>query len=113
MRERSPMKKLLTLPLCSLLACSQLKAEDRSEVSERLSNAAVVLKEIANIPDKGIPKDLLDKCTCVAVIPSMKKGGFVVGGNYGKGAISCRTKNGVGPWSSPSMLLIGGGSFGL
>jgi len=71
------------------------------------------MKEISDIPEKGIPRDLLNKSACVVVIPSMKKAGFVFGGNYGKGAISCRTKQGEGPWSPPSMVLVGGGSFGL
>src|SRR5262249_9606270 len=53
------------------------------------------------------------KCSCVAVIPSLKKGGFVLGVAYGKGALSCRTSDGTGPWSPPSMLLLEGGSFGL
>jgi lipid-binding SYLF domain-containing protein len=72
-----------------------------------------VLKEIAGIPEKSIPTDLLDKCTCVAVIPSLKKGGFIFGAAYGKGVISCRTNNGEGPWSAPSMIDLKGGSFGL
>ena len=107
------MKKLLTAAVSSILFCSPVPASDKSDVTERLANAATVLKEIADIPDKGIPKDLLDKCACVAVIPSMKKGGFIFGANYGRGAISCRTKGGDGPWSPPSMLLLEGGSFGL
>jgi lipid-binding SYLF domain-containing protein len=84
-----------------------------SEVNDRVVRAAVVLREVADIPEKGIPKDLLDKSACVAVIPSMKKAAFIFGGNYGKGVISCRTNNGTGPWSAPSMMMIGGGSFGL
>lgn len=84
-----------------------------SEVNDRVIRAVIVLREIAAAPDKGIPKDLLDKCACVAIIPSVKKGGFIVGGDYGRGVISCRTQNGIGPWSAPSMLMIGGGSFGL
>ena len=104
------MKKILLITF--LLVPSSLLAEDRGTISERLSNAATVMTEIMSIPEKGIPKELLDTCTCVVVIPSMKKAGFVVGGNYGKGAISCRTKT-TGKWSGPSMVLIGGGSFGL
>jgi len=83
------------------------------EVGDRAVAAASVLKEVMGIPEKGIPGDLLDKCTCVAVIPSMKKAGFIVGGAYGKGVISCRTNEGKGPWSAPSMLLLQGGSIGL
>jgi lipid-binding SYLF domain-containing protein len=101
------------LALCFGLAAAPLRADNKSDVEERLANAATVLKEVADIPEKGIPHELLDKCTCVAVIPSMKKAGFIFGGNYGKGALSCRTRDGSGPWSSPSMLLVGGGSFGL
>jgi len=93
-----------------LLQASLLGA---GEVEDRVVSAAIVLKEIANAPDSGIPKDLLDRCSCVAVIPGMKKGGFIFGANYGKGVLSCRTDNGNGPWSAPSMLMLQGGSFGL
>jgi len=109
------MKKALILALIfaigSVVAPSW--AQERSEVADRVVGAAVVLKEIMDTPDKAIPQDLLDRCQCVAVIPSMKKGAFFIGGNYGKGVISCRTDNGNGPWSSPSMVMMGGGSFGL
>jgi lipid-binding SYLF domain-containing protein len=109
------MKKVLILTLILMLGSvvATARAQERSEVADRVVSAAVVLKEIMDTPDKAIPQDLLDKCQCVAVIPSMKKGAFFIGGNYGKGVISCRTDNGNGPWSSPSMLMIGGGSFGL
>ena len=105
------MKKLLFLVAIGLLIPSFSFAAN--DVNDRVVRAAVVLREITQAPDKGIPQDLLDKSTCVAVIPGMIKGGFIVGGNYGKGLMSCRTDMGDGPWSSPSMLLVGGGSFGL
>jgi len=107
------MKKLGAVALSLVFLSRTGLASDQSEVAERLSNAATVLKEISAIPEKGIPKDLIDRCACVAVIPSMKKGGFILGVNYGKGALSCRTGDGTGPWSPPSMLLLEGGSFGL
>ena len=108
------MKKLMVVVVMGSLGCSFLSAAEKtSEVNDRVVRAAIVLKEIANIPETGIPKDLLDKCTCVAVIPGMKKAGFIFGANYGKGIMSCRTNNGDGPWSAPSMFLLTGGSFGL
>src|SRR5437867_2848098 len=107
------MKRILAFASVCILGQSLSLADEKSEVFERREKSAVVLKEIMDVPEKGIPKELLDKSTCVAVIPSMKKAGFIFGGNYGKGAISCRTKDGNGPWSAPSMLTIGGGSFGL
>jgi SH3 domain-containing YSC84-like protein 1 len=111
LEEDDSMKKALLLALACATTQVSL-ADDQSAVSDRLVNSTVVLREIMDIPE-GIPKDLLDKCACVAVIPSMKKGGFVFGANYGKGAISCRTNAGEGPWSPPSMVLLTGGSFGL
>jgi lipid-binding SYLF domain-containing protein len=95
--------------VCFALCCSALAGE----VQDRVVRSAIVMKEIADIPETGIPEDLLNKCTCVAVIPSMKRAGFIFGGNYGKGVMSCRLNKGEGPWSAPSMFLIQGGSFGL
>ncbi|MBI2822884.1 MAG: lipid-binding SYLF domain-containing protein [Acidobacteria bacterium] len=108
------MKRIFTL-LAVLFLCplAVSAGDDKSKVGDRLISSAAVLREIAGMPDTGIPQDLLDKSVCVVVIPSMKKGGFIFGGNYGKGAISCRTNMGDGPWSFPSMVLLGGGSFGL
>jgi SH3 domain-containing YSC84-like protein 1 len=104
-------KKLILLGATALLGSSFLMAA--GAVNDRVVHAAVVLKEIAEAPDSSIPRDLLDKCACVAIIPGMKKGGFIFGANYGKGLMSCRTNSGEGPWSAPSMLLLQGGSFGL
>ena len=105
------MKKFVFPILFGLISASSLIAG--SKVNDRVVRAAIVLKEITQTPDKGIPQDLLDKSSCVAVIPGMKKGGFIFGGNYGKGLMSCRTDNGDGPWSAPSMFSLQGGSFGL
>jgi lipid-binding SYLF domain-containing protein len=90
-----------------------LSSAGAGEVNDRVVRGAIVLKEISQTSDNSIPKDLLDKCVCVAVIPGMKRAGFIFGGNYGKGLMSCRTDSGSGPWSAPSMLLLEGGSFGL
>jgi len=109
-------KKLLIFAVVGILGLSYALADESKAsktVGDRVVAAAVVLKEIAGIPEKSIPTDLLDKCTCVAVIPSLKKGGFIFGAAYGKGVISCRTNNGEGPWSAPSMIDLKGGSFGL
>jgi SH3 domain-containing YSC84-like protein 1 len=80
--------------------------------AERLQAATENLHEIMNAGDKGIPQDLLTKASCVVVIPNLKKGGFIVGGQYGKGFFTCRKPNGVG-WSAPGSIRISGGKFGL
>ena len=110
------MKKLLIFAAIGILGLPYALADEKkasNTVGDRVVAAAVVLKEIAGIPEKGIPMDLLNKCVCVAVIPSMKKGGFIFGASYGKGVIACRTNNAEGPWSAPSMIQLKGGSFGL
>jgi lipid-binding SYLF domain-containing protein len=72
--------------------------------------AADVLNEIQAAPDAGIPQEVLGSAECVAVVPSMLKGGFFVGGKYGRGLASCRTPKG---WSAPAFFTVTGGSFGL
>jgi SH3 domain-containing YSC84-like protein 1 len=97
-----------------LLAASSLFAvssKDRTEVSNRLNEASTVFGEIMGAPDKGIPRDLLSKARCVVVVPGLKKAAFVVGGQYGKGFITCRGA-GAG-WSAPGSVRLEGGSFGF
>jgi lipid-binding SYLF domain-containing protein len=72
------------------------------------------MQEILKAPDKGIPKSALDGAKCVIVIPSMMRAAFVIGGNYGRGVMTCRTGDDFkGPWSPPVMMASGGGSFGF
>jgi lipid-binding SYLF domain-containing protein len=84
-----------------------------SKEMERLHRASQVFAAIMNAPDQTLPRNLLDRSECVAVIPSMLKGGLVFGGRYGRGVVSCRKSGGAGEWGPPSMLTLGGGSFGL
>jgi lipid-binding SYLF domain-containing protein len=77
---------------------------------ERLQESAAVLSEVMNIPEEGIPRDLLKKSECIVIIPSMKKGAFGIGGNYGRGCLLCRIEN---KWSPPVMVSMAGGSIGF
>jgi lipid-binding SYLF domain-containing protein len=67
---------------------------------------------MTEISDSGIPRELIDKSQCIIVIPSLKQGGFIVGGRVGRGFMSCRHESGKG-WSSPAAVRTEGGSFGL
>lgn len=80
--------------------------------AERLAESALVLKEVMEAPDKGIPADLLKKAQCVIVVPGLKKVGLVVGGKYGRGFLVCRNAE-TGAWIAPAALRIEGGSFGF
>jgi lipid-binding SYLF domain-containing protein len=98
---------MLFLP-CLLPLCAQEKE------AERLKESYTVMKEILGTPDKGIPRDLLDKSECVVVFPSVKKAAFIVGASYGRGVITCRSgEEFKGPWSAPAMFALEGASFGL
>src|SRR5579872_3611161 len=99
---------LVLLGSCSLPLCAQEKE------NARLKESYDVLKEIQGTPDKGIPKDLLEKAKCVIVFPSVKKAAFIVGGEYGRGAITCRSgPNFKGSWSAPAMFALEGASIGF
>lgn len=78
--------------------------------AHRAESAATILDEIMAAPDKGIPEEVLGSAKCVAVVPTLLKGGFVVGGAHGKGMATCRTRDG---WSGPAPFTMTGGSFGL
>jgi lipid-binding SYLF domain-containing protein len=106
-------KAAAMIPVLVLLATSLSWAQGQTKEADRLSAAATAFQEIMDTPDSSIPTDLLERCECVAIIPSMKKGGFIVGGRYGKGLVSCRQGDGQGPWGPPAMIALGGGSFGL
>jgi SH3 domain-containing YSC84-like protein 1 len=83
---------------------------DESKAVDRVRAAAEVVDEIMSAPDKGIPEEVMGSAQCVAVVPSMLKGGFIVGARYGRGVASCRTPKG---WSAPAFFTIKGGSFGF
>jgi lipid-binding SYLF domain-containing protein len=124
------MKTLLTLvfsgALAALVGCSHQAhntsrgteaskanmsetAKDRQEALDRLNDSSKILEELMGTPESTIPEWVLSKAQCVMVIPSMVKGGFVVGGQHGRGAATCRNN---GRWSAPQMVTITGGSWG-
>jgi len=84
---------------------------DNEDVVDRVYSAREVYKELTNVPDRETPDQLLEGCRCIAVIPHVVKGAFIVGARYGKGVVSCRDAE--GKWSPPAFLTIGGGSLGL
>lgn len=93
------------------LAGTVLLAETEEE--ERLNSSAEVLQEILNIPD-ALPKELLNKAECVAIMPSVKKFALGIGGSYGKGVLVCRTgQKFTGPWGAPAMYRLEGASIGF
>ena len=107
------MLKPMMSSVLALAIALPLAAVDNKKETERLENCGLVLKEILDIPD-DIPQDLLDKAECVIVYPSVLKAAFVIGGSYGRGAMTCRTgEHFTGPWSAPTMMALEGISGGF
>ena len=100
--------RLALLPLMPLA----LDAADLTEATRRLDDSAAVFQEVMQISDRAIPQALLDRAECTVIIPSLKKGAFILGGKYGRGFASCRGKGGAG-WGPPAGIRVEGGSFGF
>jgi lipid-binding SYLF domain-containing protein len=102
--------KQFTVKAALFLSVAAIAAAETAP--ERLTAAAEVFQEIMATPDKAIPQDLLAKAQCVIIIPGLKKGAFVVGGQYGRGFAECRKDDGFG-WGAPGAVRAEGGSVGL
>jgi lipid-binding SYLF domain-containing protein len=109
-QQRALCALLLVLALGLTMGVSAQKKSKRvNDAARHASDAAQVFTQIMNTPDKGIPKELLDKAEAIAVFPGVVKAAFIIGGRGGQGVISRRIKNG---WSAPAFFNVGGGSFG-
>lgn len=106
------MKRILVVCLVLALGGVCFGADEKSDKKavDRVQAAANVLNEIQGAPDQGIPSEILSSAECVAVMPSMLKGGFIVAAHYGRGVASCRNQKG---WSAPAFFVVEGGSVGF
>ena len=105
---------VLMVGILALAPVTFASDHDRAKKEEeRIANSSTVMGEILNVPD-NIPRDLMDKARCVVVMPSVIKAAFIVGGDYGRGTMVCRTgTNFSGPWGAPAMYALEGGSIGF
>jgi lipid-binding SYLF domain-containing protein len=105
------MRKPILVVCLGLLIAATVYAANKEQ--ERLENSGVVMQEIMDLPD-SIPQQVMQKAECVIVFPSVLKAAFVVGASYGRGAMVCRTGAEFnGPWGSPAMYALEGGSVGF
>jgi lipid-binding SYLF domain-containing protein len=105
------MLKKLSFTVCFMLLAVVAYAANKEQ--KRLENSGVVMQEIMNTPE-NIPQEVIEKADCVIVFPSVLKAAFVIGASYGRGAMVCRTgEHFRGPWGSPAMYALEGGSVGF
>jgi len=107
------MRKFVIASVTLLASSVALSAAMSRGQEKRLREAADVLYELHATPDKDIPGDLWEKAECVVVIPSVKKAAFVIGGEYGKGVMSCRDSAAPRGWTAPAFMMLAKGSFGF
>src|SRR5438477_1569126 len=100
------MKWIMVTGFAVFTAASTLAANP----DHRIEHAASAFQDVMRTPDKGIPRDLLERANCIVIVPGLKKGAFGFGGKYGRGFATCR---GRGGWSAPGGVRIEGASFGL
>ena len=103
------MRRVAALLVVSLVGTISPTAQ--SDEAQRISEAITVLSEIMRADDQSVPRGIMQKAEGIAIFPSLLKGGFIVGGQRGRGNLSARDPK-TGAWSSPAFLTITGGSFG-
>ncbi len=112
MSQSRVIRRITIFVIAIILSCPTFAANESRE-QKRLEVCGQVFKEIMDIPD-GLPKDLLNKAECVIVIPSVLKFAIGFGGDFGRGAITCRTgEHFTGPWSSPALFALEGANIGF
>lgn len=104
------MKKMLVFLCVATITACAYAASSRADLNDRLEKARLVIDQLSQTPDRGVPNSIIKQAVCVAVVPSLKKAAFVVGGQYGQGVATCRTGHG---WSAPVFIRMAGGSFGF
>ena len=105
------MKVRTWAPLMWALSVGTAAAAISTAETTRLNDAATVVQELRDMPEKGIPDELWSRARCVVVIPSLKKAAFGIGGEYGRGVMSCRRQD--SGWSAPLFMQLAKGSWGL
>jgi lipid-binding SYLF domain-containing protein len=103
-------KTIAAICFCLLLTSTAFAASSREDLQARIDAAKTVVNQVMAAQDRSIPLNILEQATCVAVVPGLKKGAFVFGGQYGQGVVTCRTGHG---WSAPVFIRMAGGSFGF
>jgi lipid-binding SYLF domain-containing protein len=99
--------------LSAVMVLPLFAQHETDEHTKRIREATMVLNEVMGAGDKSIPQDLLERAQCVGIVPNLKRAGFIIGGKYGKGVLTCRTTTSSSGWSAPSTIRIEGGSIGL
>ena len=110
--KRIPLVLLLVATCAAMTASFAFAASDEevAQQAKKLTEGTAVYHELIQAPDKAVPKELLERCKCIAVLPGVVKAAIGYGARHGSGVMTCRTAKG---WSAPAFVNISGGSVGF
>jgi len=103
-------RAVVLLGVTALLASPAAARADNDE-EKRVTESMAVLETLVRAPDQGIPEHILTRAEAIVVIPSLVKGGFIVGAQHGRGIMSVRNRD-TNTWSAPGFVALTGGSIG-
>jgi lipid-binding SYLF domain-containing protein len=83
-------------------------AQTRDEM--KLADATAVLQDLTNRSEQALPAELLRRARGLLIVPNTVRGGLLLGGRRGRGALVVRTP--TGEWSTPAFVTLTGGSIG-
>ena len=103
--------RALLVAVAAVLAAAPLLARAQSDEEQRITDSAAVLETLVRAPDQEIPDYILERAEAIVVIPSLVKGGFIVGAQHGRGIMSVRDRE-TNTWGAPGFVVLTGGSIG-
>ena len=103
--------RALLVAVAAVLAATPLLARAQSDEEKRITDSAAVLETLVRAPDQEIPDYILERAEAIVVIPSLVKGGFIVGAQHGRGIMSVRDRE-TNTWGAPGFVVLTGGSIG-
>ena len=105
------LSRAVAMTAAALLMASAGPARAQDDEQKRTTDAAAVLETLVRAPDQEIPQHILERAEAIVVIPSLVKGGFIIGAQHGRGVMSVRNRD-TNRWSAPGFVALTGGSIG-
>lgn len=108
----SRLSMILIGVIATLALSPSAQADAKLEAEEIVSESAFTVEKMLEQKDFGAYfQRYIKSAKAVVIVPSMLKGGFIIGGEGGSGVILARSQS--NEWSYPSFLSVGSASIGL
>ena len=107
--------RLFSMFCCSLallFSASRAAADYYGEPAELVERSASVYKGFMADPNMEWFQRNVNQARGIFIVPQMLRGGFIIGGSGGRGALLAQDRSN-GKWSSPAFYSMGSVSFGF